>query len=197
MKHEPAGPPRAHLVVVGGPNGSGKTTFALEYAKTHRYPYIGADMIAERLKTGSIEDARLQAGRVFLAEVSAEIDGKGTFVVESTLSGLTLKRVLAKARKAGYDVSILFLYLGSADACVARIHERVLKGGHPVPERDVRRRFSRSIKNFWHDYRLLADRWHLLYNGGPQLSEVAHGELGTVEVRDEVFFKAFLRLAEE
>jgi hypothetical protein len=37
--------------------------------------------------------------------------------------------------------------------CVERVHERVLKGGHSVPEADIRRRFLRSVANFWWLYR--------------------------------------------
>jgi predicted ABC-type ATPase len=37
-------PPR--LVVVGGPNGCGKTTFAKFYAHDESLPYLGADDIA-------------------------------------------------------------------------------------------------------------------------------------------------------
>ena len=41
---------------------------------------------------------------------------------------------------------------------VARVAERVRKQGHDVPENDIRRRYRRSIKNFWTIYRELAHR---------------------------------------
>ena len=69
-------------------------------------------------------------------------------------------------------------------------------GGHHVPESDIRRRFSRSIRNFWEEYRHLADSWHLFYNGGAQFHEVALGEGDSLEVRDEGLFDLFLGAAE-
>jgi predicted ABC-type ATPase len=34
------------------------------------------------------------------------------------------------------------------NVALSRVRDRVLKGGHDVPEAVIRRRFSRSIKNF-------------------------------------------------
>ena len=62
---------------------------------------------------------------------------------------------------------------------------------------DVRRRFSRSIQNFWHSYRALADRWYLFHNGGAQFHAVAAGEGKAFEVRDEWLFAQFLTIVEE
>jgi predicted ABC-type ATPase len=188
---------KPHLVVIAGPNGSGKTTFALEYLKTYSYPYVSADEIAESMDPASIEDVRIQAGRNFLEQISTNIDKKASFIVESTLSGLTFRNVLERAHQEGFRVTIVFIFLGSENACIARIRERVRKGGHAVPEEDIRRRFSRSTMNFWKKYRSLADRWHIFYNGGVQFHEVALGERAKVEVRDEILYGLFLRLTEE
>jgi predicted ABC-type ATPase len=49
---------------------------------------------------------------------------------------------------------------------LSRVRERVLKGGHDVPELVIRRRFKRSIRNFLNDYRPLADSWYLFDNSG-------------------------------
>ena len=58
------------------------------------------------------------------------------------------------AHSSSYVVSIAFLFVDSADVCLARVEERVRKGGDPVPESDIRRKFTRSISNFWNIYYL-------------------------------------------
>ncbi|MFH0777494.1 MAG: AAA family ATPase [Candidatus Eisenbacteria bacterium] len=179
-------------IVVAGPNGAGKSAFAYEYLESHRCRYVSADVIAEAMAGGSIDEVRVEAGRRFFECLGEEIRKGDDLVVESTLSGLTFKRVIAEMKDAGYSVTIVFVFLGSAEACVARIRERVLKGGHPVREEDVRRRFGRSIRNFWHEYRHLADNWHLCYNGGVQFHDVASGERARVDVRDEGLLDVFL-----
>jgi predicted ABC-type ATPase len=173
------------------------TTFAQEYVGEHGYTYVSADVIAESMDPHSIEDVRIGAGRAFLDRVAAQFGTAQSFVVETTLSGLTFERRIGDARDAGYEVSIVFIFVGSPEACVARIQERVSKGGHSVAKADVIRRFPRSIRNFWHMYRPLADRWHLFYNGGAHFLEVAVGEGDSFEVRDEGLFRLLLSAAGE
>ncbi len=48
-----------------------------------------------------------------------------------------------------------------------RVRERVRNGGHRVPEAIVRRRYARSLSNFFNLYRPFADSWLLLDNAGP------------------------------
>ena len=115
-----------------------------------------------------------------------------SLLIESTLSGKSLLNVIAKFQKElGYTVSIVFIILDSEDICIERIQTRVKKGGHPVPEKDVVRRFGRSIVNFWSKYRLLSDRWVLYYNTEDSFQEVAHYQENEIYVYDEPLFVTF------
>jgi len=53
---------------------------------------------------------------------------------------------------------------------------------------DVRRRFSRSLTNFWNIYRQIADEWILVYNSGNDFVDVALGVGDATSVRDEELF---------
>jgi len=183
-----------HAVIVSGPNGSGKTTIAREYLLTHNLEYLSADEIAEGLPHESLQEVRLQAGRLFFERIIENIQVGRSFLAETTLAGKGFRRIVAELKAAGYSVTLIFVFLDSADACVARIRERVRKGGHDVPETDIRRRYIRSINNFWHLYRLGADRWHLLYNSVMQPQEVAIGEGDEVVIQDENLYELFQEL---
>lgn len=89
------------------------------------------------------------------------------------------------------------MFLDSANTCVARVQQRVRKGGHPVPETDIRRRFLRSLSNFWQIYRQMADRWMLIYNVSNQFQDVALGQALAISISDETLFNQFLHLAGE
>lgn len=187
---------KPRLLVVGGPNGSGKTTVALKYASTDSIEYIGADALAATLNRENPGQASMEAGRQFLRLLDAAIDTKRSCVVESTLSGRGLRRTLIDASDCGYEITIVFVYLDSAEACVARVAERVRKGGHHVPETDIRRRFGRSIRNFWSYYRELADAWVVLYNGGSRVQDVSLGSRYGWIVRDSSLHLGFMSLVE-
>jgi predicted ABC-type ATPase len=185
-----------HLLVVGGPNGSGKTTLALEYAAEVGFRYIGADAIAAEIDPAQPSRAQVAAARRFIQQLHDCVAAGESIVVESTLSGLTMRKGITEAKSKGYDVSIAFLFIDSADACVARVVERVRKGGHHVPEADIRRRFPRALANFWRVYRELADNWVLLYNGETAIQHVATGSRNQMTIRHPTTYANFLKLVE-
>ena len=102
------------LVVVGGPNGCGKTTFARYYARTETLPYLGADDIAFEMAPHDPASVRVKAGREFSRRLSAALAEGASLVIESTLAGASLARTVAAARSAGYRVTIILVFLDSA-----------------------------------------------------------------------------------
>ena len=73
----------------------------------------------------------------------------------------------ANGRAAGYHVALWFLALPSAEVALARVAQRVLQGGHNIPEAVVRRRFVAGRANFHSIYRGLVDAWVLYDNSEP------------------------------
>ncbi len=187
----------SEALIVAGPNGAGKTTFAEEYVAEHPRPFLSADAIAQRLRPAQPAQARLQAGRAFFAELDALIRTGESFVVESTLEGLGYGRILERLKEEGYIVTIAFVFVASSASCVARVEERVRKGGHDVPRDDIVRRFHRSKCNFWNVYRHMADKWQLFYNATEGFRLVASGQRDAYMVSVEHLFELFRHDLEE
>jgi predicted ABC-type ATPase len=155
-----------NVYIVAGPNGAGKTTFAREFLPNYAdcRNFINADLIAQGISPFSPESAAYRAGKLVLGEIDRFARRRDDFGFETTLSGRSYLRLLRELKDAGYQVSIFFLWLPTAELALSRIRHRVCVGGHDVPELDVRRRFDRSIKNFLTNYRHLADEWILFDN---------------------------------
>lgn len=151
------------LILIGGPNGAGKTTFAREILTTDLkgMRFLNADEIARGLSPFDPDQVARRAGRILLEEI-AEVTGRHEdFALESTLSGKAHAHILQRAKDAGYEVTLHFLWIPSAKMSLARVRQRVKKGGHDVPAADVMRRYDRIMANVVKIYLPLADRWHV------------------------------------
>lgn len=181
---------------MGGPNGAGKSTFVREYLIEQTLPYICADEIAFRLSPDNPDKAKVQAGREFFWTLDELRAAGQSAIVESTLSGLGFVEWVRSFREAGFRIEIDFIYLDSTDISVERVRTRVARGGHNVPEADLRRRFSRSLTNFWNKYRPVADKWSLIYNGGGAPERVAWGDKERSTILDSRRFSVYLNFVE-
>jgi predicted ABC-type ATPase len=136
--------PLVWLVV--GPNGAGKTT----YYETRIRPrlnieFVNADQIAaERWPRSAARHSRdaaiaAQQRREELFEL------RRSFATETVCSHPGRLEILTKGRRLGYEVWVTFVCVGRADLAVARVAERVLRGGHDIPAEKVRSRYRRLI----------------------------------------------------
>ena len=149
------------IYLIAGCNGAGKTTFAREFLpyEVKCLNFLNADLIAQGLSPLNTSAAAIKAGRLLLAEFRAFVAGRKTFAFESTLSGKTYLGLLKQAQRKGFRIHLHYLWLPNPAVAIARVHERVKKGGHNVLVADIRRRFGRSLKHFTLNYAPLADRW--------------------------------------
>lgn len=185
------------LILLGGANGSGKTTLAKEYISEKNLLYLGADQIAYELNPADVESVAIQAGRLFIKKIRETIERRESFILESTLSGLSLQKWLQTAKEAGYFIKVAFVYLDSAELCIERVAARVSKGGHHVPADDIRRRYHRSNLNFWHAYKDISDEWKLFNNMDATIIPVATGEKSGIIVSDIERFYVWLKMVME
>ena len=156
------------IIIIAGPNGGGKTTFAGEFLpkEAHCPTFINADLIAAGLAPFEPERAAFRAGRLMFEEIYSHAKKGESFSFETTLSGRGYAGLIPGWREDGYIVKLFFLRLASPELAIARVRQRVREGGHNIPEPVIRRRFAAGLLNFEHLYKPIVDEWALYDNSG-------------------------------
>jgi predicted ABC-type ATPase len=132
---------RPWLIFVAGPNGSGKTTLTT-IARRRGVDVVDPDAIARDQHLPAIA-----AGRAAIERVAEALADRRSLLIETTFAGARPDKLVTDARDRGYRVGLIYVSTGDVEITVRRVRERVARGGHDVPESDVRRRFTRSLEN--------------------------------------------------
>jgi predicted ABC-type ATPase len=145
---------RPCVVIVGGVNGSGKSTFARRAAETELLlgqTAINPDELSKEAQSElpALNDSGASLAGAERAEKAvwrAIAEGRSV-AVETVLSSDKFMPVLAAARNRRYRTRLIFVAVPSVDETLARIASRVQSGGHDVPPDRVRARWSRAHDN--------------------------------------------------
>jgi predicted ABC-type ATPase len=129
-----------------------------------------------------------------LARLKELAAARQDFAFETTLASRSYAVWLKNLRDVGYQVHLVFLWLPSADAAVARVAERVRSGGHDVPEPTIRRRYNAGLRNLMELYIPLADAWQVFDNSSiDEIRCIAAGQSqGAVEVFDQLTWESII-----
>ena len=147
------------IQIIAGPNGAGKTTFVQNYLD--RYvdcdEFLNADLIAAGLSPFAPEREALAASQIFLERLNKLEQGERSFALETTLAARSYKDRIRNWKSLGFTVNLMFLWLPSPEFAIQRVAERVIQGGHNIPEPDIRRRYDRGLKNLFNVYLPIVD----------------------------------------
>jgi len=183
------------VVVLAGPNGSGKTTAApvlLPMLLGIRI-FVNSDTIAQGLAGFAYDGVGLQAGRLMLQRLDELEAQRASFAFETTLAARSFAPRLRRMAASGYGVHLVFLWLPSADLAVERVRQRVAAGGHGVADAVVRRRYEAGLVNFHGLYRSLAATWRMYDNADTSAVRlVASGTATETTVVDPVIWRQSL-----
>jgi len=131
----------AVLTVIAGPNGSGKSTFVQAVGLSS----IDPDRLAAGYGEGFTQAANLRAAREAITLIGERLESRQSFAIETTLAGRQPLRLMEQAQEAGYRVHLAFIVANVEEDTRLRIENRVLSGGHNIPDADLERREPRIL----------------------------------------------------
>lgn len=155
------------LLVIAGPNGSGKTTVTVRLRQdgwSEGVEYLNPDEIArDRFGDWNSPDAVLEAARWTTARREDLLARREGIAFETVFSAPDKVDFVERAKDAGYFVRVFFIGTTDPRINAARVAGRVMEGGHSVPIEKIVSRYSRSMANLSAAIRL-ADRVYVYDN---------------------------------
>lgn len=142
---------RPVLIVIAGPNGSGKTSttrLVIKHEWAEQCVYINPDEVAQS-KFGDWNNTEAVRQAVEYCEDWRYrlVDEHKDFIFETVLSSVGKVDFLKYAKENGYFIRMFFICTESPTINAARIAKRVMEGGHDVPIQKVISRYQKAILN--------------------------------------------------
>ena len=137
------------LIVVAGPNGSGKTSVTgkiLNHKWLEDAVYINPDIVAQE-RFGDWNSIEAVMKSVKYCEEWREncLLERHSLIFETVLSSDDKVDFIERAIQAGYFVRLFFVCTNSPTINASRIASRVMKGGHDVPITKIISRYQKSL----------------------------------------------------
>ena len=136
------------LIILAGPNGSGKTTFASNLAQ-HEWGrgcrFLNADEVAEQLGGWNNPDCIAKAQIHVRDELLKALLNRESIMYETVFSHPSKLELIRQARELGYFIRLFFICTESPRINIDRVAERYSKGGHTVPGDKVSSRYNRAL----------------------------------------------------
>ena len=149
LKSKAVSPPR--IYVLAGVNGAGKSSLGGAAVRDSGGEYYNPDEAARSLMAANPRlgqtDANSKAWLIGKKLLEKAIAHRLDFAFESILGANAIPALLRVAAQQACEVHVWYAGLSSPELHIARVKSRVQKGGHDIPEADIRRRFDHSRLN--------------------------------------------------
>ena len=139
------------LIVIAGPNGSGKTTITstiLKHEWRDNAVYVNPDQVAQDQfgDWNSIEAVKNAAE--YCEELREKcLENNESLIFETVMSTESKVDFIKRAKEKGYFIRLFFVSTNSPAINASRIAKRVMEGGHDVPISKVISRYYKSLAN--------------------------------------------------
>ena len=144
-KHRPV------LIVIAGPNGSGKTSVTskiLHHKWLEDSEYINPDNVARDVfGDWNNQYAVIQAANYCNEWREHCLKERKSHIFETVMSASDKVDYILRAKNAGFFIRLFFVSTESPTINAKRVANRVLNGGHDVPIPKIISRYDKSIVN--------------------------------------------------
>jgi predicted ABC-type ATPase len=169
--------------VLAGTNGAGKSSIVGAMILESGAEYFNPDEATNRILSAnpgiSLANANSAAWYEGKRLLERAIDERLDYTFETTLGGKTITALLERAIAEKIEVPMWYVGLRSPELNMERVHARVAKGGHDIPETKIHERYRQSLLNL---IRLLPNLTELLVydnskEGDPQMGKAPEPKL--------------------
>ena len=151
------------LWLLAGGNGAGKSTFYQRFLEPRGIRLVNADRIARKIASKAPEKASYDAAKLAECIRYELLKQSVSFCFETVFSHPSKIDFVAHAKALGYEVILVFIHLDNPELNLARVAQRVIEGGHFVPDKKIKTRLPRTLKHITKALPI-ADEVHLLDN---------------------------------
>lgn len=142
---------RPVLIVIAGPNGSGKTSVTskiLHHEWLEDSEYINPDNVARDVfgDWNNLESV-LKAANYCNEWREKCLSERKSHIFETVMSATDKVEYILRAKEAGFFIRLFFVSTESPTINAKRVANRVLNGGHDVPIPKIISRYDKSIAN--------------------------------------------------
>ncbi|MBX3253515.1 MAG: hypothetical protein KF862_05185 [Chitinophagaceae bacterium] len=141
------------LIIVSGPNASGKTTLVennTEFLSSNNFELILPDKILKFAT--SLTDRPAVVGEY----IDAAIVAKKNILIETPFQNESFMSKIKEIEKLGYNTTLYQIFLDEMSESVKRVNERFINGGLYISNQEVYKNYNAnfsSIENSFHKFK--------------------------------------------
>ena len=128
--------------IIGGVNGVGKSSLTGVLVAENND--LGVIIDTDRITAESGND-KIKGGKAAIERINSSLERGINFTQETTLSGSRTLKTIKRARELDYFIRLYYIGVNTAEESLKRIKNRVEKGGHNIPDDDVKRRYNKRF----------------------------------------------------
>lgn len=133
------------LWILAGGNGAGKSTFYQQFLSSTGLPFVNADILAKQLDAEHTEAVSYKAAKLAENLRMHLLRSGRSFCFETVFSHPSKIDFIATAKSLGYEVILIYIHLQTDELNQARVAQRVMDGGHNVPQDKIISRIPRTM----------------------------------------------------